>query len=229
VVGTRNARGGSMGDFSRSRVRLSNLGRGFSRLIGRHDLSDPMSGFFMLTRTFLNEAVHNISGTGFKILLDIVASSPRPVRIEEVPYCFGERIFGESKLDILVGLNIHLILDKSLGRYVPVRFIVFAVVGGLGVVLHPLILYTILLSGRCFAFAQMAATLVVMTFNFLLNNTITYRDRRLRGTRIIIYLITFYLAYLLGAFVNVRAAGFMVANGWPWHVAGLLDLILGSV
>ena len=230
VIGTRNAEGGSMGDFSPWRVRLSNLGRAMSRSISHHELSDPMSGFFMLSASFLKEVVHNISGIGFKILLDIVASSDRKVRIAEVPYRFGERAFGESKLDILVGLEyLQLLLDKSFGRYIPVRFMLFAMVGATGVVLHLFILYALLLMGKAFATAQIIATVVVMTFNFLLNNTLTYRDRRLRGVRIVTGLVTFYAACAVGAFVNVRVATFLVSSGAPWYVGGLLGIVLGSV
>lgn len=230
VIGTRNAQGGSMGDFSPWRVRLSNVGRAMSRSISHHELSDPMSGFFMVSASFLNEVVHHISGIGFKVLLDILASSERKVRIAELPYRFGTRAFGESKLDMLVGLEyLQLLLDKFLGRYLPVRFMLFAMVGTIGVFLHLLILYVLLLGGRGFAVAQTVATVVVMTTNFLLNNTLTYRDRRLRGVRIATGLMTFYAACTAGAFINVRVATFLVSNGAPWYAGGLLGMVLSSV
>lgn len=231
VIGTRNALGGSMGEFSETRVKLSNLGRRLSDMISHHELSDPMSGFFMLTRPFLHEVVRDVSGIGFKILLDIVASSRRKVRIGEVPYQFGEREFGESKLDILVGLEyLQLLLDKLLGNIVPVRFIIFAMVGAVGAFVHLGVLYSMMrLGAQTFAVSQVVATFVVMTFNFLLNNSITYRDRRLKGFRILTGLLSFYLACSVGAFVNVQVANFIASNGWPWYVAGLLGIILGSV
>lgn len=231
VIGTRNALGGSMGEFSETRVKLSNLGRRLSDMISHHELSDPMSGFFMLTRPFLHEVVRDVSGIGFKILLDIVASSRRKVRIGEVPYQFGEREFGESKLDILVGLEyLQLLLDKLLGNIVPVRFIIFAMVGAVGAFVHLGVLYSMMrLGAQTFAVSQVVATFVVMTFNFLLNNSITYRDRRLKGFRILTGLLSFYVACSVGAFVNVQVANFIASNGWPWYVAGLLGIILGSV
>jgi len=113
VVATRNAQGGSMGDFSAPRVCVSQLGRKLSGSISQCELSDPMSGFFVLDRRFLEEVVHSVSGIGFKILLDLVASASRPVRAGEVPYRFGQRVHGESKLDILVGIEyLQLLLDK---------------------------------------------------------------------------------------------------------------------
>jgi dolichol-phosphate mannosyltransferase len=120
VVATRNAEGGSMGDFAAWRVRLSQMGRRLSNFISRCELSDPMSGYFILDRRFLEEIVRSISAIGFKILLDIVASSPRPVRLGEVPYRFRARLYGESKLDVLVGIEyLQLLVDKTVGELIP--------------------------------------------------------------------------------------------------------------
>ena len=130
VIGSRNIAGGSMGEFSRDRVALSNIGLSISKLISKHDLSDPMSGFFMLTRSFFAEAMRGTTGVGFKILLDLVASSPHRVRFCEVPYLFRARCAGESKLDINVGLEyLYLVADKLIGRWIPTRFVIYCLVG----------------------------------------------------------------------------------------------------
>lgn len=231
VIGTRNAAGGSMGNFAEARVRLSELGRKLSRLVTRAELSDPMSGFFMLDRRFLDEVVGSLSAVGFKILLDLVASSPRPVRFAEVPYRFGERLHGDSKLDTLVGLEyLLLIADKKLGNIVPPRFVVFGIVGGIGVVLHLAILYALLrVAGQSFVVSQSIAAVVVMTVNFFLNNVLTWRDRRLRGVAAFVGLLEFYAACAIGAFVNVRVATFAAFHGAPWYVAGFAGLVIGSV
>lgn len=230
AVGTRNAAGGSMGEFAAARVRLSNVGRKLSKFISRTEVSDPMSGFFMLTRPFLNEVVHSASGIGFKILLDILASANRPVRLTEVPYRFRSRMHGESKLDILVGLEyLQLLLDKLVGAYIPVRFVIFAGVGTVGAAVHLSVLYSLLTLGKTFPVAQAAATICVMTLNFFLNNAITYRDRRLKGARLLSGLLTFYAACSIGAFLNIRAASFALGIGFRWYTAGILGVTLSSV
>src|SRR3954452_10881823 len=61
VVGTRHADGGDMGEFASNRVALSEAGRRMSQLVARATISDPMSGFFMLRRSFLDEVVHSLS------------------------------------------------------------------------------------------------------------------------------------------------------------------------
>ena len=232
VVATRNAEGGSMGDFSAARVRLSQLGRRLSNSISHCDLSDPMSGFFVLDQRFLAEVVHSVSGIGFKILLDLVASSPRPVRVGEVPYRFGERLYGESKLDILVGVEyLQLLLDKLVGDLIPPRFILFGMVGILGVAVHLSILFILMrAAGFTFMSAQFAGTIVVMILNFFLNNIITYRERRLRGSAMILGLISFCTACSVGAFINLRIAIFATHDaGLPWYVGGFMGLMISSV
>ncbi len=130
VIGSRNIQGGGMGEFAHDRVVLSQVGRRVSKLVSRHDLSDPMSGYFMLTRDFFDKVMRRTTGVGFKILLDLVASSPRPVRFAEVPYVFQPRQRGESKLDVNVALEyLYLVFDKLVGTWLPIRFVLFCQVG----------------------------------------------------------------------------------------------------
>ncbi len=132
VVGTRYAAGGSTGDWNGSRRAMSHLATVTSRAILRQPVSDPMSGFFMLQRKVLDATVHDLSGLGFKILLDILATATQPLRVAEVPYRFRERFAGESKLDELVIWEYGMLLaDKTIGRFVPVRFLTFSIIGGL--------------------------------------------------------------------------------------------------
>ncbi len=231
VVATRNSEGGSMGDFSAERVRLSDLGKRLGTAISHCDLSDPMSGFFMLDRRFLEEVAPSLSGIGFKILLDIVASAKRTVRFGEVPYRFGQRLYGASKLDIGVGVEyLQLLLDKTIGSILPPRFVMFGIVGAFGVAIHMAILSLLLLEAhRTFYAAQAVATFFGMTFNFFVNNSITYRDQRLKGRDLILGLLTFYAACSAGALINLQMAMFGVDNGLSWFISGLTGLAAGSV
>ncbi len=231
VVGTRNAGTGSMGEFSASRVRLSNLGRRLSRLVCRCELSDPMSGFFMLTRPFLEQTVRHTSGIGFKILLDLVAAAPRPVRLAEIPYTFGARLHGESKLDIMVGLEyLQLLLDKLIGEWIPPRFVIFALVGTLGTLVSLVLLYILVKVLNLEVIpAQVVATWVTMTANFFLNNELTYRDRKLRAGQLWTGLLTFYAACAIGVFGNLRAAALAGQAGMTWYAAGVTGLGVGAI
>ena len=231
VIGSRNIQGGGMGEFGRDRVILSQFGRRVSKLVSKHDLSDPMSGYFMLTRTFFDEVMRRTTGVGFKILLDLVASSPRPVRFVEVPYVFQARQRGESKLDINVALEyLYLVFDKLVGGWVPIRFVLFCLVGlgGVGVYLGALwLLYRRL--NFSFSIALIGAILVSMIGNFCLNNVFTYSDRRRRGWRLLTGLLLFCAACSVGSLCNYAVAEVLRADGIWWPLASICGLAIASV
>ena len=231
VIASRRTAGGSMGDFAKARVKLSEIGRIISKLVCRCDVSDTMSGFFMVEAKFFRALVPNLTASGFKILVDILASSPRAPRVGEVPYSFRIRRLGESKLDLNVQLEyVFLILDKLVGKWFPTRFFLYLLVGALGILVHLAVLAPLYLNHRHhFPQAQLLATAVAMTFNFLLNNMITFRDRRLRGWRIVKGLSTFYVACSLGAVVNVAFANLLMHQGVTWILAGMAGTVISSV
>lgn len=231
AIGTRYADGGSTGNWNVSRKAMSQLATRMSRVILRQPVSDPMSGFFMLTRAVLNSTVHNLSGLGFKILLDILATKKQPLHIAEVPYCFRNRFAGESKLDEMVMWEYGMLLaDKVIGRLVPVRFLAFSIVGGLGIFVHMAIL-TLTLKGLelSFPLAQSVATGVTMICNFALNNLLTYRDKRLRGWAWFKGLLSFMIACSVGALANVGIATYLFGNRTQWMLAALAGVLVGSV
>jgi dolichol-phosphate mannosyltransferase len=231
VVGTRNAKGGSMGQFSTKRVLLSRLGQKISNAVCRCELSDPMSGFFLLSRSFFLEVVHNLQGCGFKILVDLLASSERPVRFGEVGYCFRNRRHGDSKLDVNTAVEyLFLVVNKMVGGIIPIRFALFSLVGAAGMATHLVCLALLLRDAHLhFLAAQATATFVAMTENFFLNNLITYRDRSLRGTRLLSGIASFWLACSFGAWANVVFARALLQSGVAWYFAGLAGIILSSV
>jgi len=231
VVGSRRVKGGSMGQFTARRVRLSNLGARISRAVTHCDLGDPMSGFFVLRRRFLETVAPRLSGIGFKILLDIVASAHGQVRLAEIPYTFRSREHGESKLDILVGLEyMYLLLDKLIGNFIPPQFVVYAVVGSLGLAIHLLMLRTFSAGwGIPFLQSQAIATVVVIVINFWLNNIVTFRERRFRGIQLLRGLAIYYLGCTAGVLINLAVTRFTSNAGGPWYVAGAVGLAVSAV
>jgi dolichol-phosphate mannosyltransferase len=231
VIGTRYAQGGSTGDWDRHRASLSRFATRASRLVVRQPVSDPMSGYFMLRRDVLDTSVRRLSALGFKILLDILASAPRTLRVAEVPFTFHQRHGGESKLDELVIWEFGMLLaDKTIGRYVPVRFIAFALVGGLGVFVHMAVLTVLIkLLGVDFRLAQSSAAGVAMVFNFALNNVLTYRDRRLTGWAWWRGLASFVAACSVGALANVGIATYLFESRTAWFLAALAGVLVGAV
>jgi len=229
IIGSRHVAGGGVGDWDRRRMTISGFAARLARLIIAAELTDPMSGFFMVSRSAFERAVRRLSGQGFKILLDLFASTPVAYRFKEIPYVFSQRQHGESKLDSLaIWEYLMLLLDKLFGRYVPVRFVSFAAIGGSGVVVHFLTLYFALKAVE-FPVAQALATVVAMTSNFVLNNMLTYRDRRLVGRRFVTGLGSFYAVCSLGAVANVGIASAAFAHHYTWWLSGLAGAAVGVV
>ena len=232
VVGSRYVEGGSVGDWEQSRIGISRFATRVAQVVIKGDLKDPMSGFFMLRRPAFEGAVRNLSSIGFKILIDIFASSPEPLRFKELPFEFRQRHAGESKLDTQVVWDYGmLLLDKLIGHLVPVRFVAFGIVGGIGVVVHFFVLTLLFkLLGTSFALAQGAAIIVAMTGNFFLNNVITYRDMRLKGWQWLWGWLSFALACSVGALANIAISVYLHEDiGTHWALAAGAGVAIASV
>ncbi len=172
VVGSRYVEGGGIGGWDSKRAGMSKMATRLGQSILKSPVADPMSGFFMVRRESFDASVRRLSAVGFKILIDILASAERPLRIKELPYHFRLRVAGESKLDSMVAWEYAvLVADKTIGRYVPVRFIMFALIGLLGLGVHLLVLGLGLdVAALSFPVAQATATGVAMIGNYTLNN-----------------------------------------------------------
>jgi dolichol-phosphate mannosyltransferase len=232
VVASRHVKGGdSAGLSSRWRHLLSDGGIRLVQAFLPVRLADPMSGFFMLPRPLFEDLARNLNGQGFKILLDLVLSSPSPLRMLEVPARFRERAAGESKMDALVLVQFAgLLLDKLFRGLLPLRFLSFALIGALGVLVHLAALSVIhLTTSLGFGTEQAIATLVAMAFNFELNNAVTYRDQRLKGSRLWRGLLLFMLVCGFGAVANVGIARVLYERQTTWSVAGGIGAVIGVV
>ena len=231
VVGTRNADGGSMGEFGRRRVLLSRLGEKISQSVCRCKLTDPMSGFFLLRRSFLLDIVHDLQGGGFKILVDLLASSQGPVRVGEVGYKFGARQHGKSKLNVVVGIEyLFLVVNKRLGGLIPLHLALYMLVGVIGLATHTVAFLALShIFSKNFVEAQAIATFIAMIENFVLNNMITFRSRQLHGMQMLTGAARFIAACSFGAWANIIFARALWQGGMEWYVAGAAGIVLGSV
>lgn len=231
AIGSRYAAGGSTGAMPGVRAKMSR----FATWIGARWLgvgtTDPMTGFFMLRREFFYEVVRDLSGKGFKILLDLIASAKREVTFVDIPYDMRARLHGDSKLDTVVLWEYLLLLcEKSFGKIIPVRFIFFVMMGLLGALLHLAVLTTLFYRFElAFMPAQAAAVVVAMTANFFFNNLFTYSDRRLKGRHILRGIAIFYLTCAAGAAINLMVATYLYNQGIYVPLAGLLGAAIGAI
>ena len=232
VVGTRYAGGGESGaGLSAGRQRASRFATTLARNLLGVTISDPLSGFFMLRRQVVEEVAAKLSVQGFKILLDILASSPPGLKIVELPFSFRERNAGQSKLDSLVAFDyLGLLAAKTFGDWFSVRFAMFVLVGASGLVVHMFSLLTLIGSGQVgFGRAQIAATYIAMVWNFFANNQLTYRDRRLRGWAALRGLLIFCLVCSVGAVANVGVADWIYQSRRVAWIAGTAGALMGAV
>jgi dolichol-phosphate mannosyltransferase len=231
VIGSRYIDGGSADSFNSQRLGASKFATAVAQRVLRVKIADPMSGFFMIRRDRFEQLAPQLSIQGFKILLDVVATARGELRITEVPYTFGSRMHGESKLDSMVALDfLGLVLAKLTNDVVSLRFLLFALVGSIGLFVHFSALFIALEAFRLpFAEAQACGALLAMTSNFLLNNFLTYRDQRLKGFGILRGLLLFYLVCSVGLLANVGVA-FSVYDQEPiWWLAGAAGALMGVV
>jgi len=232
VVASRHIAGGDAGGLAGTgRVRLSEAGTRLAQWVLPVRLTDPMSGCFMLERALFERLAPDLTGQGFKILLDLVLAAPPGLRVQEAPCRFAERQHGESKLDALVLVQfVALLLDKLLHGLVPLRFIAFAAVGGFGLLVHLAVLNAIRgIPGVSFTWAQALATLLAMVVNFQLNNRLTYRDQRLRGPAFWRGLVLFVVVCGLGAGANIGIATLLYHDHAGWTPAGAAGAAIGVV
>ncbi|KPF89410.1 MAG: glycosyltransferase [Sphingomonadales bacterium] len=241
---SRFAEGASTEAWGRpDRVKASGLANRIARRVTGVQLSDPMSGFFMLRAETLRADAHRLSGVGFKILLDILATVDAPLRVKEFPMNFAARAEGESKLDRTVVFEFLIgLYDKWLGRIIPTRFALFGTIGGLGVIVHMAVLASVLgafgqkvlyhnWSDQIeFIIAQTSAAVVAMTFNFMLNNELTYADKRLRGFMPLLRgWLKFAATCSVGLLANVGAAAALMRMGFHAYPAAIIGIVVGSV
>ncbi len=123
ALGSREADGGGYGSFGRRRLAISRIGAQLSRKAIGLDVSDPMSGFFAVSRGRYEALSGTLNPRGFKILLEFLARGPRPV-VAEIGYEFRQRSGGTTKFDgsVAAGFVVSLVeltVARRLGRRRP--------------------------------------------------------------------------------------------------------------
>jgi dolichol-phosphate mannosyltransferase len=228
--------GEAAGGLSAMRQAGSRFANWLGRRILGQDVSDPVSGFFMVRRAVVEAAAPSLSVEGFKVLFDVMASSQARLRIIELPYVFRERRHGSSKLDGRAVMDyLTLLVAKASRDVLTPRALSFALVGASGLVVNLVAVWTLhqfgLSSPERFhiGWASLTAAVLAMTSNYVLNNAITYRDRRKRGWGFLFGYLKFCSVCSLGLLANV-AVTVMIDNAtgaWQW--AGAAGAAVGAV
>ncbi len=222
---------GADGLSSNTRVAISNSGIRLSNAMFRLDMTDPLTGFFVVRRNVVRRALPDLSELGFKVLMDLIISAkPRP-KVAEVPFRFRSRVHGESKLDNRVMYDFFLFfVEKKIAKLLPLpaRFLSFAFINSIGILVHLAILVPLVsLAGAAFATGQFVATLVAMFFNYTANNLVTYRDRQLKGANFYFGFIVFGVLCSLGVLANVGVST-VLHQDYP-QLVYLLPAVAGAL
>jgi dolichol-phosphate mannosyltransferase len=232
AIATRLRDPGNGAGLSPARKALSDLGAWFFRRTAGVAVTDPMSGFFMIRREIVARLAPRLSPDGFKILVDIVLSAAGGLTIVEIPYVFRKRLAGESKLTPLVGIDfLGLVVHHATGEVLPIRFVLFASIGAVGLIVHIAALSAVLhwFPMLTFGSGQAIATLLAMASNFILNNEITYRAYRYRGAGLIAGFAGFATGCSVGALANIDVASWLYSANHTWWLAGLAGAFLSVV
>ena len=247
VVGTRAAEGGSYGDWSAGRRFVSWVATLIAKILLRVPVSDPMSGFFAISRRTYIELGPSINPQGFKILLEFVGRRRPGLRVAEVGFTFRNRTHGETKMSPSVIRSYLLaVVELRAGRQVKGEFVLYALVGISGVVVN-LVVFSIAeaiglpnfrsgISGWIdpIEWSVLLGIQAAIVWNFILNNTFTFWERRFVGRQLPVGFLLFEAVSLLGLVINLGVFQFLQSTGWGFdllgrepsrylhHIAGLL-------
>ncbi len=226
VVGSREADGGSYGDWNRWRRTVSWGGKQLAQQLLGTQVSDPMSGFFAVSQTRFQAVEPLVNPRGFKILLEFLARGDRP-RVDEVGYEFRDRLHGATKMSgSVAGSYLLALLDLVLGRMVSATFTAYALVGLIGAIVRLTGLYVLTETGV--ASAGLIAFEISVLTNYWLNNRFTFAPRARRGGRFLTGLVPFHLVALHGLMVQVGIAATLgdgnsgiLENAWWIQLLGI--------
>jgi len=174
VVASRYAGAGSAeGLADRGRVMVSRLSTALTKAmfpIRLKDVSDPMTGFFLVDRRAIDLA--GLKPRGFKILLEVLAR--KSMRVAEVPFDFADRVAGESKASFRQGL--HFLAQLTALRFG--KMSLFAIIGGLGAVANLIIMWALIHMGMQYIYAAIIAAEVTIVANFLAQERFVFQDMK---------------------------------------------------
>jgi dolichol-phosphate mannosyltransferase len=214
-VGSRSTVGGGYGDWASSRRFVSWVATLIARLLLRVPVSDPMSGYFAVSREAYESTAPDINPRGFKILLEFIGRN-RALRVNEVGYEFASRVHGETKLNRSVIRSYLLgVAELRVGRQINPTFVLYALVGIVGLLVNSLVFtfaeaigFPEITTGLNEAIDPIATSFlfsvqVSIFVLFLLNNEFTFWEQRYRGWSMVPAFGVYEVMSLVGTGIHV--------------------------
>jgi dolichol-phosphate mannosyltransferase len=231
-VGSRSTEGGGYGNWSASRRFVSWVATLIARVLLRVPVSDPMSGFFVVTRRAYEDAAPRINPRGFKVLLEFIGRD-RDLRVTEVGYEFRNRVHGETKLNRSVIRSYLLaVAELRLGRQVDPVFLLYVLVGIVGLGVNSLVFTIAEAAGVPRVTTGLNAALdpiegsfllsvnVSILVLFFLNNEFTFWEERFTGWRQVPAYVVFWVMSLIGTLVHVAIFKYLNGIGFLLSLLG---------
>ncbi|WP_109209665.1 MULTISPECIES: glycosyltransferase family 2 protein [Microbacterium] len=215
VIASRYAGGGTAhGLADRTRVMVSKASTALTRAmfpIRLRDVTDPMTGYFLIDRRSVDQAL--LQPRGFKILLEILAR--RPMRVAEVPFDFADRHAGESKASVRQGL--HFLAQLTALRFG--KMSLFAVIGGLGAIANVAIVWALTQLGVDYIIAAVIAAEATIIGNFLLQERFVFDDMRENASGVWLRFAKSFTFNNAEALVRIPIVALMVSTG---HISAVV-------
>lgn len=226
VVGSRSTVGGGYGDWAAGRRLVSWVATLIARVLLRVPVSDPMSGYFVVSRDAYERTAAQINPRGFKILLEFVGRN-RSLRVQEIGYEFANRVHGETKLNRSVIRSYLLgVAELRVGRQINPTFLLYVLVGIVGLVVNSVAFWVAEWIGfpmidtglndeidpiaTSFIFSVQLSILVL----FVLNNEFTFWELRYRGWSRLPAFAVYEVMSLVGTGVHVAVFTFLQESGF---------------
>ncbi|CAN5520968.1 glycosyltransferase family 2 protein [soil metagenome] len=214
-VGSRSTVGGGYGDWTSSRRFVSWVATLIARLLLRVPVSDPMSGYFAVSREAYERTAPDINPRCFKILLEFIGRNKK-LRVDEVGYEFANRVHGETKLNRSVIRSYLLgVAELRVGRQINPTFLLYALVGIVGLIVNSVVFtfaeavgFPEITTGLNEAIDPIATSFlfsvqVSIFVLFVLNNEFTFWEQRYRGWAMAPAFAVYELMSLIGTGIHV--------------------------
>lgn len=231
-VGSRATEGGGYGDWSAARRLVSWVATVIAKVLLRVPVSDPMSGYFVITRAGYEQTASQINARGFKILLEFIGRN-RSLRVAEIPYEFRNRVHGETKLNRSVIRSYLLaVAELRLGRQIDPVFLLYVLVGIVGLVVNSVAFTLAEAAGfplwntglnkaidpiyTSFLFSVQLSIFVL----FVLNNEFTFWEDRYRGWSLAPAFLAYEVVSIIGTLIHVAVFTFLQNTGFLLNILG---------
>lgn len=215
VVASRYVGGGeSTGLADRTRVLVSRGSTMITRAmfpIRLKDVSDPMTGYFLLDRRGID--LDSLKPRGFKILLEMLAR--KPLRVAEVPFRFADRYAGHSKASFRHGMSFFAQLTAL--RFG--KMSLFAIIGGLGALANLAIMWVLTHAGVNYLVAAVIAAEVTIVGNFLLQERFVFADMKGAASGVWSRFVKSFGFNNAEAIIRIPVIALLVQT---WHISSII-------